>query len=425
MSRRIIFVCLVLSFTGHLFGQGLIFEDDFEWGSTCAWSNDLWFVDGDIDFFGDQNGAGLLADCPGLAGRVDNNRDCDDQDPLINPSAIEICDDSKDNDCDGLTDCDDSDCFDDPDCQPPFPRINEIRYDNDSSDDFEFIELYLEGGDVDLGGYTLVHFNGAGGAVIWELPLDSVWLPSDGFLVIGDMAVDELDLDWSAYGIGSLQNSEESLVLYWDWGGPDQVVKDAVGWGDSGTFFMGEGSPAPEIEWSSWNNSIGRYPDGTDTNDNFTDFSQSWWSTPGSPNTPAQPAGYTRITFSSSGLTPLPTAIPDANPIGIELDAAGLSFLPTVIADLHVGVRIRHSSIGDLSVTISSPVGTTAVLHDQTGGSDDDLMTVYDLATSPVTSLDIFNGENPQGDFWTFHVSDNAAGDLGDVMECVIWVLGP
>lgn len=36
--------------------------------------------------------------------------DCDDEDEKINPSADEICDDQKDNDCDGKIDSDDPDC---------------------------------------------------------------------------------------------------------------------------------------------------------------------------------------------------------------------------------------------------------------------------------------------------------------------------
>jgi len=42
--------------------------------------------------------------------------DCDDSDASVNPGAIEVCDDGKDNDCDDLLDCEDSDCTDDPAC---------------------------------------------------------------------------------------------------------------------------------------------------------------------------------------------------------------------------------------------------------------------------------------------------------------------
>jgi hypothetical protein len=51
-------------------------------------------------------------------------RDCDDNDVLINPAGTEICGDSADNDCNGDTDCEDVVCADEPECEvaPPEPE---------------------------------------------------------------------------------------------------------------------------------------------------------------------------------------------------------------------------------------------------------------------------------------------------------------
>ncbi|MGA1826148.1 MAG: MopE-related protein, partial [bacterium] len=43
-------------------------------------------------------------------GVTENQGDCDDTDADLYPKATEICDDGKDNDCDGYIDCNDSDC---------------------------------------------------------------------------------------------------------------------------------------------------------------------------------------------------------------------------------------------------------------------------------------------------------------------------
>jgi hypothetical protein len=64
-----------------------------------------WYADDDLD--GEGAGAPLAA-CAAPAGFVDNRRDCDDTDELVNTMAAEICD-GIDNDCDGLLGADELD----------------------------------------------------------------------------------------------------------------------------------------------------------------------------------------------------------------------------------------------------------------------------------------------------------------------------
>lgn len=62
-----------------------------------------WYMDNDRDGFGDANAVGVTQCTPPslLEPYVTNNTDCDDRDPLINPFAQEIPNDSIDQDCDG------------------------------------------------------------------------------------------------------------------------------------------------------------------------------------------------------------------------------------------------------------------------------------------------------------------------------------
>ena len=65
-------------------------------------SNPIWFADVDGDGYGDPTSVPAKAQPPGW---VDNDGDCDDGDPAINPDADEVCD-SIDNNCDGDIDID-------------------------------------------------------------------------------------------------------------------------------------------------------------------------------------------------------------------------------------------------------------------------------------------------------------------------------
>ncbi len=95
--------------------------------------------------------------------------------------------------------------------------------------------------------------------------------------------------------------------------------------------------------------------------------------------------------------------IPDDDPRGItrtlDVDNHGAA-----ITRVRVVVQIRHSYRGDLRVVLRSPTGTSAVLHDQTGGSRNNLRID--------TVLTSFAGESGSGT-WHLGVSDLAASDVG------------
>ena len=89
------------------------------------------------------------------------------------------------------------------------------------------------------------------------------------------------------------------------------------------------------------------------------------------------------------------------------------------IADVNVDMDISHTFIGDLIVSLTSPAGTTVTLHNRTGGSANDIMTMYDdepgTGVTPPDgpgSLSDFDGESSLGT-WTLTVSDNASADTG------------
>jgi subtilisin-like proprotein convertase family protein len=97
-----------------------------------------------------------------------------------------------------------------------------------------------------------------------------------------------------------------------------------------------------------------------------------------------------------------PIAIPDNNSFGITSSITA-STSGTVNA-LEVEVHITHTYIGDLSVSLVSPTGTTVVLHNRAGGSADNIDRIYTPAN--------FNGAEVFGT-WKLKVKDTASRDIG------------
>lgn len=87
------------------------------------------------------------------------------------------------------------------------------------------------------------------------------------------------------------------------------------------------------------------------------------------------------------------------------------------VGDLNVDMDITHTYIGDLIVSLQSPMGTVVRLHNRTGGTTENIVTTYDdegdVPDGPGTLAD-FDIEPAVG-LWTLTVSDNAGADIGSL----------
>lgn len=100
------------------------------------------------------------------------------------------------------------------------------------------------------------------------------------------------------------------------------------------------------------------------------------------------------------------TATPNA-PIKDNTTATSTIDVPEEfdIDKFNLNLDIAHTYKGDLKVTLTSPSGKTAVVHDHTGGSTDNVTGQFDLSSA-------FAGEKVKGP-WKLSVEDNARQDEG------------
>ncbi|RJP78805.1 MAG: T9SS C-terminal target domain-containing protein [Candidatus Zixiibacteriota bacterium] len=153
-------------------------------------------------------------------------------------------------------------------------KINEVMVNDISTDDSTYVELYGPANTV-LTGYQLVGVNGFNGQEYATIDLVGI-IPSDGFFVIGEIAMPGVDL---VNALVDFQNGPDNILL--KNGGN---VVDAIGYGifDSvNVYFVGEGDPTPDQPPGS---SLSRNPDGHDTGNNADDFELTTFLTPGAPN---------------------------------------------------------------------------------------------------------------------------------------------
>ena len=110
-------------------------------------------------------------------------------------------------------------------------------------------------------------------------------------------------------------------------------------------------------------------------------------------------------------------AIPDNSATGVTSAIAvpvGLT-----VSSVSVGCNVTHTYKGDLVITLTGPDGTSAILHNRTGGGTDNVITTYAIATAPAQSLAVFNGKNTAGT-WSLKAQDLAAVDVGTLNSWTI-----
>ncbi len=143
------------------------------------------------------------------------------------------------------------------------------------------------------------------------------------------------------------------------------------------------------------------------------------------------------------------TAIPDNNPAGVtsNINIGANQLLTPDIYTLFIGVRIYHPYVGDLSLSLISPTGTTIPLSNRNGGSGDDYGTTsangvinHTLFTADAGYPIITSGTppfpgvyRPEGDLaqlnntsaignWGLKIADQAGGDAGTLISWTILV---
>lgn len=123
------------------------------------------------------------------------------------------------------------------------------------------------------------------------------------------------------------------------------------------------------------------------------------------PVDPPPPTGSTTETFNFSSLG---VGIPDNSPTGVTQPMILNATEDRVVESAKVLVDIKHTYIGDLTVTLVHPDGTKKLLHNKAGSGTDDLKREYELPE--------FAGKAVKGQ-WALVVTDTASQDAGNINE--------
>lgn len=109
--------------------------------------------------------------------------------------------------------------------------------------------------------------------------------------------------------------------------------------------------------------------------------------------------------------------IPDDDVVGIteklRIEAPADA---VVTKNFSIDIAIEHTFTGDLMVELVSPKGTSIILHNRTGGSNQNIEGNYPQTLQPAQPLDALLGE-PIAGSWKLKVSDDAGSDIGTLVS--------
>jgi hypothetical protein len=172
--------------------------------------------------------------------------------------------------------------------------LNEVDYDQPGPDTAEFVEIHHTGADpIDLDGIDLVLINGSvtPAAPYATVALSGTLLPGQMLVVGSDAVLASLPSTARGIRLGSaIQNGDPDGIALWD--RTRRILIDALSYGGAITMAaiggdvvsLVAGNPTPARDSASAPRSVCRFPDGTATGDDATDWTTCATPTPGLPN---------------------------------------------------------------------------------------------------------------------------------------------
>ncbi|MEM3341250.1 MAG: hypothetical protein QW728_01015, partial [Thermoplasmata archaeon] len=236
-----------------------------------------------------------------------------------------------------------------------FVVINEIFYDMPGTDYVEFIELYGTPG-MSLNGYYINFTNGANGQQYDSISLSGYSIGPSGFFLIATNSTAYPDADIiDTPSSNWLQNGPGDMVYLNNSGG----IVDLVAYAGNDTHTVAEGWPTISV---SAGYSIGRLPDGRDTNNNSEDFFNMTPTPKASNGAPPAPTGPT-----ISNITYTPAVPFDTDSVVVNATVTGEA-ITSVLLNYSVNgtympvITMSDSGSGVYTATIPpQPAGSTVV----------------------------------------------------------------